>query len=96
MFAFCVKYDGHAINAISWSRLKAEDSASGFATGCRFDSHFLNAIIANIHREFFVNKTVRTPLINVDLGAGYVTGETAQQAKELIAAGIQLVGFEID
>jgi len=96
MFAFCVKYDGHAINAISWSRLKAEDSASGFATGCRFDSHFLNAIIANIHREFFVNKTVRTPLINVDLGAGYVTGEAAQQAKELIAAGIQLVGFEID
>ena len=96
MFAWCEQYDGHAINAISWSKLAKEDSASGFATGCRFDSHFLNAIIARIHWQFFVEKTVRTPLVNVDLGAGYVTGDTAKQAKELIAAGIELTGFEID
>lgn len=96
MFALCTNYDGNSINAISWSKLAKEDSASGFASGCRFAPNFLNAIIANIHYEFFVKKTVRTPLINVDLGAGYVSGATAQQAKELIAAGVELTGFEID
>lgn len=94
-FANCISYDGKAINAISWSRLKAENSAADFAIGCRFAPESLAGIIASLHREFFVDGTVRTPLANVNLGGGYVTGETAQQAKELIAAGVQLEGFEI-
>ena len=95
MFAGCEKYSGRGINVINWDKLQKEDSASGFATGCRFEPHYLNGIIASLHWAFFKKKTVRTPLVNVDLGAGYVTGETAKQAKELIAAGIQLTGFEI-
>lgn len=96
MFAGCTSYDGLAINAISWAKLKDENSAAGFAKGCTFAPHFLNAIIARIHRQYFVKKQIRTPLLDVDLGSGYVTGETAKQAKELIAAGIELTGFEID
>ena len=95
MFAGCTAYDGKAVNVISWSRLQGERAAEGFAAGCRFAPHFLNAIIASLHREFFVLRTVTTPLVNVDLGAGRVTGQTAQQAADLIDAGIQLTGFEI-
>ena len=95
MFAGCTAYDGKAVNVISWSRLQGERAAEGFAAGCRFAPHVLNAIIASLHREFFVLRTVTTPLVNVDLGAGRVTGQTAQQAADLIDAGIQLTGFEI-
>lgn len=95
MFAGCTAYDGTAVNVISWSRLQGERAAEGFAAGCRFAPRFLNGIIASLHREFFVLRTVTTPLVNVDLGAGRVTGQTAQQAADLIDAGIQLTGFEI-
>lgn len=95
MFAGCVSYDGYAVNIIDWSKLKDENAASGFATGCRFAPHYLNAIIDNLHRQFFTLGKIRTPLLNVDLGSGYVVGDTAKRAKELIAAGIHLTGFQI-
>jgi hypothetical protein len=94
-FAGCSSYSGRAINAISWSRLKSEKSAEGFAEGCRFSPHFLDAIISWLHREAIVLKRVRTPLLNVDFGAGRVTGEVAKQASELIEYGIELTGFDI-
>lgn len=96
MFAGCTSYDGYGINIIDLSKLKDENAASGFASGCRFAPHYLNAFIDSLHRSFFVLNKVRTPLRNLDLGEGYVTGETAKRAKELIAAGIELTGFEID
>lgn len=95
MFAGCTSYDGLAINSIDWNRLKNETSAEGFAEGCRFAPHFLNAIIDRLHWQFFVRKNVRTPLLNVNLGEGRVTGDVARRANELIDAGIQLEGFEI-
>lgn len=95
MFADCVSYNGRAINVISWANLRNENAASGFAEGCTFDPVYLNGIIASLHWEFFVKKTVRTPLLDVNLGSGVVSGETAKQARELIDAGVQLTGFEI-
>jgi hypothetical protein len=95
-FAGCLSYSGKALNAISWARLKSEKAAEGFAEGCRFEPYRLDAIISWIHREALVLKRVRTPLLNVDLGAGRVTGEVAKQARELIEFGIQLTGFEIN
>lgn len=93
--ANCRSYDGNALNCVSFANLQAEDSASGFATGCKFAQYALDGIIANIHYEFFTLKRVRTPLLNVDLGEGIVTGDSAKRAMELIRAGVQLTGFTI-
>lgn len=87
-------YDGTGVNAISWSGLKSETAAAGFAEGCVFDANFLDAIIARIYFEYKAGK-VRTPLLNVNLGDGVVSGGTAKMARELIDAGIQLEGFVI-
>jgi hypothetical protein len=95
MFANCTAYSGKAVSAIKWKNLRDESSATDFALGCRFSPHFLNAIIASLHWEFFVHKRVRTPLHRVNLGEGVVTGDTASMARQLIDAGIDLQGFEI-
>lgn len=94
-FAGCTSYSGKAINAISWANLRNENAAAEFAEGCRFEPVYLNAIVSSLWWEFFIKKTVRTPLLKVDLGEGAVSGEVAKQARELIDAGIQLIGFEI-
>lgn len=95
MLANCVSFEGNGLNSISWRNLKADDSASGWAEGCRFAPYVLDGIIATIHHEFFTLKRVRTPLLNVNLGAGRVVGETATMARQLKDAGIDLVGFDI-
>lgn len=94
MFQDCHEYSGVGINAISWRKLAKENSASGFAEGCHFEPHFLDAIIANIYREHFHEGGLRT-LVDVNLGAGVVSGVAAEQAKALIDAGIELTGFDI-
>lgn len=95
MLANCVSFEGNGLNAISWRNLKGEDSASGIAEGCRFAPYVLDGIIANLYTEVFVHQTVRTPLLNVHLGAGKVTGETARMARRLKDSGIELTGFDI-
>jgi hypothetical protein len=95
MFAHCTAYSGKAVSAIKWKNLRDESSAMDFATGCKFAPHFLDAIIASLHWEFFTHKRVRTPLRSVNLGSGVVTGNTAAMARQLIEAGIELQGFEI-
>ena len=95
-FAGCSAYSGKSLNSISWSRLKSAKAAEGFAEGCRFEPYRLDALVGWIHREAIVLKRVPTPLLNVDLGAGRVTGEVARQAHELIEYGIELTGFDID
>ena len=95
MFAGCEQYSGRNINSISWRNLKNERAAEDFAAGCRFEPHYLAGVIDWLHREFFVLKRVRTPLLRVNLGSGVVTGGTAARARQLIAAGIELQGFEI-
>ena len=95
MFAGCEKYAGRNINSISWANLKDEKAAVDFAIGCRFEPHYLDGLIAWLHRQFFVLGTVRTPLLSVNLGSGTVTGNTAAMARQLIAAGIELQGFDI-
>jgi hypothetical protein len=95
MFANCSLYSGKALNIISWRNLKDESAAMDFAIGCRFAPHYLDGIIANLHREFFVKKRVRTPLYRVNLGAGRVYGNHATMARQLIEAGIELQGFDI-
>ena len=93
MFANCTSYDGTAINAIDWRGLDSDKAAVDFAAGCRFAPHFLDAIIASIYSQ---REGIRRPLLNVDLGAGRVTGETARMWEELVDSGIELTGFEID
>ena len=95
MFMNCVSFNGGGINVIDWSRLRDEDSALDFAFGCRFDPVYLNGIIERLHWDFFNLQKIRTPLRQVNLGDGVVTGGVAQRAKDLIAAGIELCGFEI-
>ncbi len=95
MFAGCEKYQGRNINSISWKNLKDERSAMDFAVGCRFEPHYLDGLIAWLHRQFFALRELRTPLISVNLGSGVVTGNTAAMARQLISAGIELQGFEI-
>lgn len=95
MFANCTSYSGKAINAIRWRNLKDETSAMDFAVGCKFAPHYLDAIIASLHWEFFVQQRVRTPLYQVNLGSGRVYGKAAAQARQLIEAGIDLQGFDI-
>lgn len=92
MFANCTAYDGTAINAIDWTALKDETAAQDFAIGCHFAPHRLNAIIDSLHA---VIDRLPKPLLRVNLGGGLVAGETAQRARELIHAGIDLQGFEI-
>ena len=95
MFAGCEKYSGRNINSISWANLQDEKAAMDFAVGCRFEPHYLSGIIEWLHRQMFVHGTVRTPLLAVNLGSGKVTGNTAAMARQLIDAGIELQGFEI-
>ena len=95
MFAGCEKYSGRNINSISWANLKDERAAMDFAVGCHFAPHYLDGIIAWLHRQFFVHGTVRTPLLSVNLGSGTVSGNTAAMARQLIDAGIELQGFDI-
>jgi hypothetical protein len=95
MFSGCIAYNGAGINAIKWSRLRDENAAMDFAAGCRFDPVYLNGIIDALHWGFFNLSKVRTPLRRVNLGSGVVTGDVARRARELIAAGIELEGFEI-
>lgn len=88
-------YDGTGVNAISWRKLEKPNAAEGFAEGCLFFPHILDALIASLYREVCVEQKVRTPLVNVDLGQGKVTGEVARKARELIERGIELTGFTI-
>ena len=90
MFAGCVKYDGHAINAISWRNLKDEWSAEDFAKGCRFAPTYLHGIIGSLHWEAIRKKRVR-PLRNVHLGHGHLVGEAAVQVRQLADVGIHVV-----
>jgi hypothetical protein len=95
MFAGCEQYSGRNINSISWANLKDDKAAADFASGCQFAPHYLDAIIAWLHRQLFVLGTLRTPLLAVNLGRGTVSGNTAAMARQLIDAGIELQGFEI-
>ena len=95
MFAGCEKYSGRNINSISWANLKDERAAMDFAIGCKFAPHYLDGIIAWLHRQMFVHGVVRTPLLSVNLGSGTVSGNTAAMARQLIDAGIELQGFDI-
>jgi len=95
MFAGCEKYAGRNINSISWANLKDEKAAADFAIGCQFAPHYLDAIIAWLHRQLFVLGTLRTPLLAVNLGSGTVSGNIAAMARQLIDAGIELQGFDI-
>jgi hypothetical protein len=95
MFAGCEMYSGRNINSISWANLKDERAAADFAIGCQFAPHYLDAIIAWLHRQLFVLGTLRTPLLSVNLGSGTVSGNTAAMARQLIDAGIELRGFDI-
>jgi hypothetical protein len=90
--AGCEQYDGTAINAIDWRGLGDEKAAMDFAVGCRFAPHYLDAIIASIYAKRIV---IRKPLLQVNLGSGRVTGETARMARELIESGIEITGIEI-
>jgi len=95
MFAGCEQYNGRNLNSISWANLKDEKAASDFAVGCRFEPHYLDGLIAWMHRQMFVLREMRSPLISVNLGSGVVSGNTAAMARQLIEAGIELQGFEI-
>ena len=95
MFAGCEKYQGRNINSISWANLRDDKAAADFAIGCRFEPHYLDGLIAWLHRQFFVLGTVRTPLLSVNLGSGTVSGNTAAMARQLIDADIELQGFDI-
>ena len=95
MFAGCEKYSGRNIDSISWANRKYEKAAADFAIGCQFAPHYLDAIIAWLHRQLFVLGTLRTPLLAVNLGSGTVSGNTAAMARQLIDAGIELQGFDI-
>ncbi len=95
MFAGCERYAGRNINSISWANLQHEWAATDFANGCRFKPHYLDGLIAWLHRQHFDLGTLRSPLLRVDLGSGTVTGNTAAMARQLIDAGIELQGFEI-
>jgi len=95
MFAGCEKYSGRNINSISWANLQDEKAAADFAIGCKFAPHYLNGIIAWLHRQMFALGRLRSPLLSVNLGMGTVTGNTAAMARQLIDAGIELQGFEI-
>lgn len=95
MFAGCEQYNGRNLNSISWANLKDEKAAQDFAVGCRFEPHYLKGLIAWMHRQMFVLREMRSPLISVNLGSGVVSGNTAAMARQLIEAGIELQGFEI-
>jgi len=95
MFAGCSSYGGKNINSISWANLLDEYSAMDFAAGCRFETHYLNGLVASLHREAIVLGRVRTPLLRVNLGAGNLTGETAAMARELVDFGIEIQGVSI-
>jgi len=95
MFAGCEQYSGRNINSISWANLKDDKAAADFASGCQFAPHYLDAIIAWLHRQLFVLGTLRNPLLAVNLGRGTVSGNTAAMARQLIDVGIELQGFDI-
>ena len=90
----CTKLSGHGLNAINWRHLASDDGAEGFAEGCRFENHFLSAIIASIHYRAIQKPHPKFPfrkLKGVNLGYGRLVGLAAHQYHELREFGIEVI-----
>lgn len=92
--AGCSKLTGHGLNSVSWRHLESDDAAEGFAEGCRFEGHFLNAIIANLHWQAIDRPHPHYPvrkLKGVNLGHGRLVGVAATQYHQLREYGVELI-----